>query len=193
MAQRRVNAVRLRGDIKECPVPYIALHIPNQIMRRTALHRPMAAMEQAVNPMNSSKHDVGELPAKHCQKLVFRASTSKHRHDTRLDVDVDGRPFDLGTPRLARNRRSRADHGQPGSDKEPPVESHYRYSLGGPSEHRRGRKLPGTPFVGTSPLGIFTDDALARISCDYTTSNDRIEAFLLRWDNTASRLPRRAR
>jgi hypothetical protein len=143
--QRRVNAVRLHGDIKESPVPYIALHILNQTMRRTPLRRRTAAMEQAVNPMNriTAPNTMSvSWPRSIARSWSSERPTSKHRHDTRLDVDVDGRPFDLGTRRLARNRRSRA--GQPGSDKELPVKSRFGKFL-----PARARKLPKIPFHGS--------------------------------------------
>jgi hypothetical protein len=143
--QRRVNAVRLHGDIKESPVPHIALHILNQTMRRTPLRRRTAAMEQAVNPMNREQDNCSNTMSVSWPRSIARSWSSE-----RPLPNIATMPDSMSTltdvrlilEHLARNRRSRA--GQPGSDKELPVKSRFGKFL-----PARGRKLPKIPFHGS--------------------------------------------
>src|SRR5580658_4906259 len=106
----------MAGDRDKSPVPYIALHIPSQITRRTPLRGRMATMEQAANPTNT-KTAPNKMSASWPRSIPRSWSSNRpppiHRQDTRLDVDVDARPLDLETGHFGKKptipSRSRAN------------------------------------------------------------------------------------
>ena len=107
------------GDRNRSPVPYIALHIPSQITRRTPLRRRIAAMEQAANPINR-KTAPNTMSVSWPRSIARSWSSNRPPPNTATIPDSMSTLMDvrliLEQDALARNRRSRADHGQSGSD-----------------------------------------------------------------------------